>query len=142
MGLDARFRHPVHVQAVLEKTGHQIHLRINLQTIAQFTCDRCLDEFERPMSSNYEIVYTSEQAAASAGHDEEMQFLSPDTNVLDLGEDVRQFLILAVPQKVLCNDNCLGLCPKCGANRNKGGCNCSPEERDPRWDGLKKVSLN
>ena len=71
-----------------------------------------------------------------------MQYLSSETNVLDLGEDTRQFLILAIPQKLLCKDDCSGLCPQCGSNRNKVRCDCTRQEIDPRWEVLKKVSLN
>ncbi len=141
VGLDPRFKHHVRVQADLAKSGHQMHLRADIQTTAYFTCDRCLDEFQGPLSTRFEIVYLTEESPGTPGS-EEVQYLSPDTNVLDLGEDVRQFLILAVPQKLLCKDDCCGLCPKCGSNKNKVRCNCLTEEIDPRWEVLKKMSLN
>lgn len=142
VGLDARFNHHVHVQAILEKTGHQLHLKAELQTIAEFTCDRCLDEFEHPLNARFEIVYLVENATGVRDDNREVQYLSPDANILDLGEDVRQFLILAIPQKLLCKPDCAGLCPKCGQNRNKVQCTCNTRVTDPRWDGLKKMSLN
>jgi uncharacterized protein len=142
VGLDSRFKDRVRVQAVLDKTGHQVHLKTKIQTSGRFTCDRCAEEFEHPLSAQYEIVYIVEESQRKAGIGDEVQYLTPDMNVLDLGEDVRQFLILAVPQKLLCKDECQGLCPKCGVNRNKVQCNCTTQEIDPRWEGLKKMSLN
>jgi uncharacterized protein len=142
IGLDARFNKPVLVRAQLEKTGRQMLLRSEVQTLALFTCDRCLDEFEQDMSSHFEIVYITEEDGVHANDEKEVQFLTPDTNILDVGEDTRQFLILSVPQKLLCRDDCKGLCPRCGSNRNKVHCDCVTENTDPRWDGLKKVSLN
>ncbi len=142
VGLDTRFKDRVRVEASLDKTGRQVHLKTRARTSGHFTCDRCLDEFEQPLSAQYEIVYIIEEAGQGTGGSEEVQYLSPDTNFLDLGEDVRQYLILAVPQKLLCSDDCQGLCPKCGVNKNKVRCSCSTKETDPRWEGLKKVSLN
>jgi len=73
---------------------------------------------------------------------EEVQYLSPDTNIIDLGEDVRQFLILSLPLKILCREDCAGLCPVCGANRNRSSCSCTTEEGDPRWAELKRFLGN
>ena len=140
--LDSRFTDRLRVEAVLDKTGHQVHLRATIHAGGHFSCDRCLDEFEKPVTAQYSIVYIIEEGGPKAQAGDEVQYLSPDANILDLGEDVRQYLILAVPQKLLCRDDCKGLCSKCGANRNKVQCDCSVKDVDPRWEGLKKVSLN
>ena len=142
IGLDSRFSQRVRVQADLEKTGHQLHLRAGAQTRVQCTCDRCVDEFQSPLSTHFEIVYLMGENPGPPGSEAEVQYLGPEMNVIDLGEDVRQFLILAVPQKLLCKDDCRGLCPKCGSNMNNVRCNCPTEDVDPRWEVLKKMSLN
>ncbi|HEY6951894.1 MAG TPA: DUF177 domain-containing protein [Bacteroidota bacterium] len=142
IGLDAGFHSPVGVQVVLEKTGRQMHLKADIRTKATFTCDRCLDECEQDLSAHYAIVYLTEENGAHGRNEDEVQYVSPDAPVLDLGDDVRQFLILAVPRKILCREDCQGLCPRCGVNRNKVQCKCPKEESDPRWEVLKKMSLN
>jgi len=142
LDLDARFVDRVFVHAVLEKTGHQMLLKAELRTKSRFTCDRCLDEFENVLSTRYQVVYITEENGARSDSGEEVQYISPDANTIDLGEDVRQFLILAVPLKLLCKDDCQGLCAKCGANKNKVNCSCAENDADPRWEVLKKVSLN
>ncbi len=142
LGLDARFVERVVVHAALEKSGRQIRLKADLRAKGEFTCDRCLDEFEQDLLTHYEIVYFTEEEIARGESDEEVQYISADTTTLDLGEDVRQFLILAVPQKILCRDDCRGLCPVCGSNRNKVDCKCAEKAMDPRWEALKKMSLN
>jgi uncharacterized protein len=142
VGLDDRFVGRVVVHAELEKTGRQLHLKADLKAKGKFTCDRCLDEFGRDLGTRYEIVYLTEEGLDGGRTDEEVQYLGPDTTTIDLGEDVRQFLILTVPQKLLCIEDCRGLCTVCGANRNKVSCKCNTKETDPRWDVLKKMSLN
>ena len=57
-------------------------------------------------------------------------------HVLDLTEVVRQSIILALPTTPLCREDCAGLCPICGANRNIETCNCVDAEIDPRWAAL------
>ncbi len=142
VGLDSRFTERLGVEATLDKTGRQLRLRATIRAKGQFSCDRCLDEFEKTVTAQYSIVYVIEEGGQKAQAGEEVQYLSADANVLDLGEDVRQYLILAVPQKLLCSDECKGLCPKCGVNRNKVRCDCATNDIDPRWEGLRKMSFN
>jgi len=140
--LDARFKGPVLAHATLQKVGRQIRLKADVETNGRFTCDRCLDEFDRNLSTHFEILYVTEEGAAPARTEDEIQYINPDATIVDLGEDVRQFLILAIPQKLLCSDECRGLCPVCGSNRNKVGCTCTRKEKDPRWEALRKLSFN
>ncbi len=142
IGLDARFTKMVTVAATLDKTGHQLYLKTNLQTTGRFTCDRCLDDFDLSLSAHYQIVYLTEEMPTGRGREEEIQYIGPDTTLLDLVEDVRQYLVLAIPQKLLCKEECRGLCQVCGANKNKTSCSCVENEVDPRWDGLRKASFN
>ena len=138
--LDERFNNPVTVTATVSKTINQIHLVVELTTGGSFECDRCLDEFHLPVRGSYTMVYVTDSRSAEDTSDEfEVQVLKPDTNIIDLGEDVRQFTMLAVPQKLLCKEDCAGLCPKCGTNFNYATCNCGKEETDSRWDALKKL---
>ena len=55
------------------------------------------------------------------------------------GEAAREQLLLALPLKVTCREDCKGLCPQCGKNLNQERCSCSTEVEDPRWAALKDV---
>jgi uncharacterized protein len=58
---------------------------------------------------------------------------------LDLADLAVEQVLLALPMRIVCDDDCAGLCPSCGANRNvEGACRCEPET-DPRWDALKNA---
>lgn len=143
VGLDERFMKPVSVEADLEKSNRQMLLQAEARTSGQFVCDRCLDQFSLEVSSRHTVVYI--QGSPSPGDrdgSEEVQYLPPDANMIDLGEDVRQFLILSLPLKLLCREDCAGLCPVCGANRNKVTCSCSTNDQDPRWADLKRFLEN
>ncbi len=52
---------------------------------------------------------------------------------------LREQVLLAVPLKAVCREECKGICPQCGRNRNQESCQCAPELPDPRWDALKEL---
>ena len=55
---------------------------------------------------------------------------------VDLTEALRESLVLAYPAATICRDDCKGICSQCGADLNKGACNCEEDDVDPRWAGL------
>jgi uncharacterized protein len=61
---------------------------------------------------------------------------------LDLTEALREQLMLRVPQYVVCDEACRGLCPQCGANLNETECGCTPPEEPGPWDALKKIRFD
>ena len=138
LGLDSRFTKEVLVESTLEKTSRQLYVRTEFKTVGVFTCDRCLEEFEREVSSGFRVVYVADSDGAKSDS-EEVQVITPDTNIIDLGEDVRQYAVLALPPKMLCRDDCAGLCPRCGTNLNRAKCDCDKDEVDSRWSGLQKL---
>lgn len=144
LGLDERFDGAVHVAVELEKTHKEIFLRAQAQSEGSFSCDRCLDAFRRPVEASYGVVYllSGQEQERASEKDLEVQVLSPDTNILDIGDDARQFLLLKLPIKILCKDDCAGLCPSCGTNLNRESCRCAVDATDPRWDALKKLDMN
>ncbi len=138
LGLDSRFTKSVEVESTLEKTSRQLYVRTKFRTGGVFTCDRCLEEFEQELSSAFGILYVTDSDGAESDNTE-VQVISPDTNIIDLGEDVRQYVVLTLPQKMLCRDDCAGLCPTCGTNLNRAACECQKDEIDSRWSGLQKL---
>jgi uncharacterized protein len=142
IGLDARFDEPVRVSATLEKTSRQLFLRVEFVTAGLFSCDRCLDEYRREVRNGYTIVYVTDSHATEGLDEHEVQVIHADTNIIDLAEDIRQYVLLALPLKMLCRENCAGLCPECGINRNRGTCKCGEVDVDPRWEGLKRFLGN
>lgn len=142
VGLDNRFAKAVIVNATLEKTSRQLYLKAECKAVGNFTCDRCLEEFEKEVVASYRVMYVTGDRSAEGLKADEVQVITPEANTIDLGEDVRQFIVLVLPQKILCKEECAGLCPTCGTNRNKSSCDCRKEETDSRWEGLKNFLEN
>jgi uncharacterized protein len=140
IGLEGEISGKILAEAVLQKSPRQVFLRVRAESSGKFVCDRCLDEFSMKLGTNFEILFATENEVPDVQDQRtEVQVISVDTNYIDLDEDVRQYLLLAVPQKLLCQDDCQGLCQNCGKNLNRERCSCPTEVVDTRWDGLKKL---
>jgi len=141
IGLDERFGRMVRISVRLDKGLRQIRLQTDISAEGIFVCDRCLDNFIWQLDENYSMLYVlDDRSTVDLKEEEEIQVLSVDTNYIDLDEDVRQYILLAIPQKLLCREKCLGICPACGVNRNNEACTCDVQVTDSRWDELKKLS--
>jgi len=64
---------------------------------------------------------------------------NPGAGELDLSDAVREEVLLAMNPYVVCDPECPGLCPRCGANLKEGPCGCEETESDPRWDALREL---
>jgi uncharacterized protein len=137
-----QFSGSVHVDATLDKASNQILLTAKIETVASFECDRCLSPFQRKLFPAYTMVYVSEGIEASHLDPAEVQVVPNGLHVIDIAEDVRQNMVLALPFKNLCSETCKGLCASCGTNLNEGTCGCSEPASDNRWDALRKLQSN
>jgi uncharacterized protein len=125
---------------VLSKFENQIILDSETEINANLICDRCARDFQSIIKSNFRTVYLYMVNYNDADNEkEDVVFIHPDTDKIDLDEYIRDFAVLAVPMKNLCSEDCKGLCPKCGKNLNEGTCNCSEENIDPRWESIQKL---
>jgi uncharacterized protein len=97
-------------------------------------CRRCLRAVETDVEEELTLVFSSE-----AEPDSDAYPFDAGAPELDLSDAVREELILAVNQYVVCDPECRGLCPKCGANLNEESCDCTEDETDPRWAALRAL---
>ena len=95
-------------------------------------CDRCADEFERKYSFDLNKIVVRKLENEDDDFDD---FVVVEDETLDLDDYIYQEIQLFLPQKMLCSDECKGLCPKCGKNLNKEECSCE-KEVDPRMAAL------
>jgi uncharacterized protein len=142
LGLGEPFGGEVQITATLERVGMQYHLRAALSTLGTFVCDRCVTTFEREVRPSYQMYYVADEAEIQRYDPAEVQVLTPGFPVIDLAEDVRQVLQLAIPLKLLCREDCAGLCPRCAINLNEATCSCSEDRTDPRWEQLRRLTKN
>jgi uncharacterized protein len=143
VGLKGSFTKPVVINAVIDKTPGQIYLKSDVTTSANFQCDRCLEEFDYEISTRCNMFYIYDELDAGKFSEDEVKVVSPDMVAIDFTDDVRQMILLAIPLKLLCREECSGLCPRCGTNWNNASCGCEQNEQtDPRWQGLQRLMKN
>jgi uncharacterized protein len=126
----------------LSKYENQIILDSETKINAKLNCDRCNKEFHSLITSKYRMVYLFKQLEVENNDEKtDIIFIHPDTDKIELHEDIRDYAILAMPMKKLCSLDCKGLCPRCGKNLNDGPCDCKDENIDPRWEPLQELKL-
>jgi len=132
------FRRPIYIALQLEDTGELIDAFLRLRSFRQAVCDRCLKEFELPLVIDLSLKLIPEEHQKWTSDDEAM-FFHPDNPEVDLTEIIRDHLMLSAPMKILCRDDCQGLCSGCGANLNSEKCTCVHAPADERWSALAKL---
>jgi uncharacterized protein len=140
--LEDNFTQPVEVDVVVDKTPRQVYLKSEIRASGSFTCDRCLENFERSVDTRCVMFYVFDEMERGKFPEDEVQVISPETVYVDISDDVRQMIVLSIPLKLLCKEECKGLCPHCGKNRNSEPCECRDEQVDPRWQGLAGLMNN
>ena len=103
-------------------------------------CSRCLEDVQWTVGEPFSVEYrwpentSGDDEIGLEEEDLDVSFL--EGNEIDLLELAAEQILLTLPMRILCDENCAGLCPTCGANRNRAAaCEC-PTEVDPRWQAL------
>ncbi len=119
----------------------------NLKYTTDLVCSRCVDPFPFANDSAFTVRYRPRKAElTSAGADAELEISDEELDLEYYTErhvDLRVLAIeqvqLSIPMKPLCEETCLGLCAQCGANLNRGACECRNDVVDQRWDSLRGI---
>lgn len=127
----------------LLRTQRSLLVKCTLKTEVELTCSRCLGRFRHPFKIKFEEEYIPtvdiHSGSPLPSPEEASTFTIDERHTLDLTEAVRQYSLMAIPMKALCDEDCAGLCQKCGHNLNQGKCDCPAEDIDPRWSELTKL---
>jgi uncharacterized protein len=114
------------LQATLKLDRHDPYLQFefNLDTETRQECDRCLAIFEQPLQVTAPMMYIlgKDPAEGAADDDPGLSYIPTTTTDLDVSNDLRDFVILAMPNRNLCSEDCKGLCSVCGADLNVQDC--------------------
>ncbi|WP_368780927.1 DUF177 domain-containing protein [Alicyclobacillus fastidiosus] len=104
-----------------------------IETTVHYICSRCLTVFERPLSTRLSRAYSVDAGQV----EEDIPLVSGES--LDLTPDIEEAVFLSLDERPLCQDDCKGLCPECGRNRNEEACSCDTRPIDPRLAALKDL---
>jgi uncharacterized protein len=134
------FLNPIEVELNIDKGSREISINGQVQATGQYECDRCLKQFQKLYQGRFQLIvsYTSPQARRD---DDNHLVITPTTNEIDLSEFIHDALLLSLPMKFLCREDCRGLCAHCGADLNKDHCQCPADPIDTRWEPLKQLLI-
>lgn len=142
-------RRPVHSECQVSLLGEKIHVEGLLGADLELTCVRCLKAFGSSIEREFSVDYQPDPMVREG---EEFSLTYSDLDIdfyrdqrLDVSGLISEQVVLAVPMKPVCHEQCKGLCDQCGADLNEGDCDCKPCGVDPRFavlEGLKKRIIN
>ncbi|MBM4267018.1 MAG: DUF177 domain-containing protein [Deltaproteobacteria bacterium] len=128
------------VDVTYYRAGDDLYFQGTLDTMVEATCARCLGTYGRPLRAPFEFVLapsrTLEDREELSADDLALSFYSGPE--IDLEPLCSEQAILALPTRALCREDCRGLCPVCGVDRNTENCDCHVVESDPRWAALRE----
>lgn len=135
-------RGPIVVEGTADRFAETVTIRGAARGMVEEVCGRCSKTFERPLDVEF-LVFSDRLGSDSPVDSEELErdgdLVYHDGVMLDISDAVREAIVLSMPISPLCRDDCRGLCPHCGVDRNVESCRCAETARDPRWEALKKL---
>ena len=140
---DYRVIAPVSLVMDVDKAGGGVFkVSGTVKARLELECGRCLEPFEIPVDSSFDLRYvpaTAENAAEPEREigDDDLATTYYKEGSLDVIDLLREQFQLALPMKPLCSEGCKGLCPECGTNLNRAQCDCTHQWEDPRLAALK-----
>ncbi len=139
-----RLAGPVHLELDVHKDKEVFRLSGTARAELELLCSRCLEPFGMPVDAVFDLKYLP---ATEMATDEEREIQDEDFETsyyrddrIDVNDLLREQFYLQLPMKPLCREECQGLCPECGTNRNTGACDCAPGWEDPRMAPLRGLA--
>jgi DUF177 domain-containing protein len=140
LGKDAAQVEPLDVAGDAELLEKEIHLQGHLHTAVQVSCARCLEPIRLVVDKDFDLYY---RPMSTIGREEEIELDDDELEIgfyqgngLELTDVLKEQVLLDLPMKSLCREECRGLCPRCGQNRNTVNCGCPAAPGEIRWAPL------
>jgi uncharacterized protein len=134
---------PVSLSFDIVKDKSQFQLVGRVTTTLELPCSRCLEPFAWPVQADFNLRYQPHSTNTGEGEreieEDDLTTAFYENDEIDLGQLMREQFYLSLPMKPLCREDCLGLCPVCGTNLNRGNCHCERGWDDPRMAVLKTL---
>jgi uncharacterized protein len=132
---------PVTVDTDYRRAGGGCYLSVSVRGRFETSCHRCLVPVGVDVEGSFEVVVRwGGDEHGTSGEDEDRDYivLAVGEHEVDVGPSIHENFVVNVPMLVLCEEDCKGLCSRCGTNLNEKTCDCSPDA-DPRWDALRAL---
>ncbi len=131
---DIEFTEPIKVSGFVKNMAGYMVLDATATVRYRTPCARCYESVTREIT----VPVKKDIASADISRDND-DYIFIEDRKLDITSPTEEQILLEMPAKTLCKEECLGLCPKCGKNLNEGKCGCAEKETDPRLEILKTL---
>lgn len=135
-GEEIIFVEPIKVEGVFSTSGDIINFDGTMRTTLNLICSRCLENFNYPLEVEVHEKFSKEF------NDEDNDIIIIHSDKVNFSPIIETNIILSLPMKKLCNEDCKGLCSVCGTNLNHSTCNCERNDIDPRLAKLRDFFSN
>jgi uncharacterized protein len=143
---DSTFRQGPEVTGTARVNGSQVEVKGSVSAIVETPCDRCLKSVDIAVNSDFDVTYVStidyQRSETRELLAEDLEFSFHDGEKIDIDELTREQVILSLPARILCKEECSGLCTVCGQDLNAEQCQCRENEIDPRWQALRDLKYS
>ncbi len=129
---------PLRFSGQVENTGKTLAVSGVIDTKVELPCSRCMKNIAYKATVPFHEIFTNIKDLTVNSNGEEEVFLF-EGDEIDISSQVTRAILLELPMKILCREDCKGLCPKCGVNLNFEECRCTSDTVDPRFAVLEKL---
>lgn len=137
IGVGNPYKGNVVLSVAMDKSHNQIVLKCDSKVTAEFECDRCGEKYDSEQESHFQLTYLFEREPQKPDV-VNLYYLSPESDKIELKNDLKEYILLSEPMKKLCKEDCKGLCYQCGTNLNYGKCNCKEKTNENVFSTLLK----
>jgi uncharacterized protein len=137
---------PLRIEGVAEllaNTDDEVRIRGKLSVVMKSECDRCLGEALYPLDADLDLFY---RPMSYIARDEEVEIDEGEAEIgfykgdgMELEDILREQVLLLLPMQKVCREDCKGICPQCGTNRNEADCECKLEIAGDCWKALRDI---
>ena len=140
---DFHFPQPLDVHAVYYRSGLELFFQGRIGGTIEGYCSRCLKVYSFALTKEFDFVLAPDTRSPKTKelNQDEMGLSFYSEEEIDLTPFIREQVLLALPTRPLCDEDCRGLCPECGVDLNAASCRCSSSKGDPRMAFFRDMKL-
>lgn len=146
---DFEFVAPIRTRLRAFQVRGMIEVEGKVETLLRQSCSRCLEEYEEKLCASFSLTYVTEmpEVTDDSGDEieisaEEMGLIHFEGEEIDLRAAIQEQIVMALPLRPLCRQECKGLCPQCGANLNEADCGCGATDFNIKFAALKGLKFD
>lgn len=141
--MDIGFTAPISVQLTVGRAMHMYSVDGYVRSSLSGECCRCLSPAVAGLKARIRFLLQRKEASdvevEALEEQDDVDIVDPGTKEVDLNERLHDAVVLELPMRLYCKNDCKGLCPQCGQDFNVGACSCAEDAVDPRWEALAQL---